>query len=204
MKILISIFLSFFITSYSAAANNTSGIAPFGFKWGESKAQLIKHGIKLTDCTDLPGFTACYTKDSVKPVSFASKYLLFINKKVGLQKVVLISNRISSDITGSEGKQLYATIKTTLSKKYGEPTSYEYVGAKLYDEYDEFYQCLKYDGCGSWASFWKEKNGDGIVMQLRGISRGEGELSLIYESAGFSKIKKQEKLKTTSNDSAAL
>jgi hypothetical protein len=86
------------------------------------------------------------------------------------------------------GIKLYGKVKTSLSNKYGEPTQYEYTGNELYDEYDEFYQCLMYDGCGTWASFWSIENGGVVMIELKGLSRGTGYLNMAYESAKWPNI----------------
>ena len=68
------------------------------------------------------------------------------------------SEDITNDAFGSKGKEMYDDIKSKLKNKYGEPTeNFEFVGLRLYDESDEFYQCLSYDGCGMWTSFFVDK-----------------------------------------------
>lgn len=61
----------------------------------------------------------------------------------------MYSEDIENDTYGSEGKEKYENIKTSLRKKYGLPTlKLEVSGLTLWNEPDEFYQCLDYDGCG--------------------------------------------------------
>lgn len=65
-------------------------------------------------------------------------------------------------------------MKSKLTAKYGTPTnSYEYIGRKLWDEYDEFYQCLAYSGCGAWISLFESKAGESIALQLNASVAGK-------------------------------
>ncbi len=65
-----------------------------------------------------------------------------------------------------------------LTKKYGKPSSHlEISGQELYKDYDEFYQCLGYSGCGAYFSVYNFSGGT-IGLELIGQSRGEGFLKL--------------------------
>ncbi|GAD29940.1 hypothetical protein PLEI_1594 [Photobacterium leiognathi lrivu.4.1] len=200
MKKLISISLLLLSTSSIA-----SGIkAPFGLAWGMSKSDLTSAGVELSECSTDKGVERCQTLKPVKGVSFGQLYALFIDQEKGLHKVIMISQDITSDISGSKGKALYSKVKSSLDKKYGESKSYEYFGNKLYDEYDEFYQCLKYDGCGSWVSFWSPKDGGNAIAELKGLSRGHGFLRLAYESNTWSQIVDSMKKREQASDDDAL
>lgn len=193
--------LSLFMPMYSLAAEIS---APFGFEWGKTKLDIESTGIKLTECQEKTGVTTCRTTIPPKGVSFGETYLLFIDRDKGLQKLILIGKTIKSDITGSEGKAIYEKIKSGLSEKYGKPESYEYSGRKLYDEYDEFYQCLKYDGCGSWFSFWSPAEGGSSSLELNGLQRGAGFLRLAYESKEWASIVNSIENRKLSEDNDAL
>jgi len=181
--------------------------APFGFHWGESKQQITKQGVKLVGCNTNLSLTLCNTKKAIKSVSFGEGYQLIFDSRKGLQKVVMVSENITSDITGIEGKSLYEKIKNSLIKKYGEVDadgSFEISGLKLYNENDEFYQCLAYEGCGYWQTLWSPESGGVILMQLRGISRGTGFLKMSYESKLWNDIIDHRNVIKDSGDSNAL
>ena len=92
-------------------------------------------------------------------------YLIFVTEK-HLQKIVMSSKDIKNDLYGSEGKKKYEKIKMSLRKKYGSPTQeLETSGLKLWDDPDEFYQCLDYSGCGYWTSVFKDKK-SGVTVGL--------------------------------------
>lgn len=190
------------LTSLNVSA--TSINAPFGFEWGQSKADIKSKGVVLKNCTEKNKIYACETTKPPKGVSFGESYNLYIDYEKGLQKVVLIGVDIKSDITGSDGKEQYSKIKSSLTKKYGEPTPYETIGQKLYKEYDEFYQCLKYDGCGQWFSVWSPDNDGAIVLQLKGLSRGKGYLTLVYESKEWAAIMDSFEDRKNTSDEGAL
>ena len=178
--------------------------APFGFNWGQSKEELVSAGVEFSTCLEKSGIESCQTSTPLKDVSFGDVYILRFDSEQGLQQVVMIGNSIESDVLGSKGKSIYSDVKSSLVKKYGEPESYEYVGEKLYDGYDEFYQCLKYDGCGVWASFWSPENGGHIQMRLIGLLRGVGHLKLTYESKDWEKLLELSNERELAADSDAL
>ena len=180
--------------------------APFGLTWGESKADLQNQGMAFYDCEDVDFAQACRTKILPKPLSIAESYLLLFHPRKGLVKVLMVGKTISDDITGSNGKADYARIKTSLTTKYGSPLGIEIemVGRDLYDEYDEFYQCLAYSGCGFWVSGWEGSDGSSVFLQLIGLSRGVGYLRLTYEPKEYSQIVDDEKAKKSTDDDSAL
>lgn len=164
----------------SAPAEAIEVQAPAGFKWGQTQAQIKQQGITFEKCKPVEISVFCQTRKAPKPLSFADFYqLIFVDNR--LQKVVIAGNDITDDPSGREGKELFAKVKRQLTAKYDQPSDEaEIVGLKLWDEYDEFYQCLAYVGCGFWSAIWTH---DGVVgIQLKGVSRGKGWLQLIYES----------------------
>ena len=203
MKNAIKVIIIFILVN-NAYATETETIAPFGLHWGESKQKLKKSGVVLDKCTTDKRLSICTTKKPIKPVSFGEIYQLIFDSKRGLQKVTMLGNDITGDITGSEGKELYIKVKSSLAKKYGETKDYEYSGLKVYDEYDEFYQCLAYSGCGSWLSFWEPVNGGTLSVSLEGLGRGKGFLKISYESKKWAIVVDERKKKESSNDDNAL
>lgn len=197
---LIITFVIFFITNVNAAEM----AAPFGFEWGMSKKKVEGKGVVFDKCETNLTLTICTTKKAIKSISFGERYSLIFDSRLGLQKVSLISKNVTGDITGSSGKKLYSKVKDSLTKKYGDSESYEYVGRKLYKEYDEFYQCLKYPGCGTWTAFWQPTEGGVVVAELKGLARGTGYLNLAYESKKWSNVIDARKAKENSSDDDAL
>ncbi len=186
-------------------AHGENLVAPLGFAWGDTKDNLSDTGILFEVCeAQANNVTACETKIAPKPVSFGDTYVLVFESKIGLQKIFILGKSIDSDITGQNGKNLYNEIKQVLIKKYGKPKTYERVGREVYKEYDEFYQCLKYDGCGSWDSLWLPSEGGVVMLSLRGSSRGKGFITLTYESKNWGKILSDINKEKNNSDSSAL
>ena len=77
-----------------------------------------------------------------------------------------------------------------LKMKYGEPSNnITSIFQSLYTEADEVYQCLKYPGCGTIATYWVNKEGiPNISIELQGLSRGQGFIRLVYESPNWDSI----------------
>lgn len=199
MSKIFTFFLLFFIVTSLQAQEVT---APFGLKWGDTKSNIEQQGLTLS-CKNLDSLEQCTTNQAIKPVSFGDIYVLVFAQGKGLQKVVLGSVDITDDPFGTEGKELYSTIKQSLINKYGAPSKHqEIVGLDLYDEHDEFYQCLSYRGCGLWMSFW-DKQGF-ISLEIEGGRRGQGYVKLTYESSDWPSIVDDNESKQKSSDSNAL
>jgi hypothetical protein len=116
----------------------------------------------------------------------------------------MISKDITGDIYGTDGKEQYSDLKSKLTKKYDIPDSYEYVGRKLWDEPDEFYQCLAYPGCGTYASFFETKSGETVSIALKGLGRGKGYLKITYEGPSWSDAVDAYRNKESKSDEDAL
>ncbi|MDX5364592.1 MAG: hypothetical protein LPJ91_10605 [Pseudazoarcus pumilus] len=197
--------LSFFLFAISYAHLSFSQEGPFGLYWGESSAEIKVRGVDLIQ-TDRDGDFVFYsTNKAPKHFSDAEFYALVVHLKYGLQKVTMVTKDIKGDITGSSGKGRYSEIKLAISQKYGSSEgSFEYSGRRLFDGYDEFYQCLRYDGCGSWVSFWKIDQGGRISLELKGLSRGEGYLMLTYEGPIWEQAVDERNVRKSSSDKDAL
>lgn len=178
--------------------------APFGLKWGQTQAELKSKKVRLTKCKPQGALTLCMTDNPIKKVSFGEIYHLVFDRKEGLVKVVLSSKSFDSDIYGIDGKKTYNKVKTSLNKKYGNGSNYEWSGRKLYKDRDEFYLCLKYEGCGAWASSWKINGGGTIFLELNGLSRTKGYLSISYESMTWTKVLNRIQNQNLAKDEDAL
>lgn len=111
---------------------------------------------------------------------FESYSLIFADGR--LVKLWGVSKDISNDPAGSNGKERFETLRSALQQKYGTPTlNSQTVGNKLFKEYDEFYQCLKYTGCGLWVSVFSTTDKD-ISVDLKGLSRATGYIELTAEA----------------------
>ena len=186
----------------SAPAGAVEVQAPAGFKWGQTQAKIKQQGITFEKCEPVETFVFCQTRKAPKPLSFADFYsLVFVDNR--LQKVQIAGNDITDDPSGREGKELFAKVKRQLTAKYGQPSDErEIVGLKLWDEYDEFYQCLDYAGCGLWSAIWKHDGS--VVIELKGVSRGKGWLNLIYESKDWGAIVDKHDARQDSSDYEGL
>ena len=188
MKNILIILTAFFFLSLKAAVEIK---APFGFEWDQTKSDLSSKGFDLLDCSiseSIP-IESCQLKNSPKKYSKADFFFLVFASGEGLQKVSMIGKNITSDAYGTSGKEQYSSLKTTLSKKYGKPSDvFEWTGRELYKDADEFYECLKYQGCGTQASYWLDDVEGTISLDIKGVSRGTGYITITYESKRWSDI----------------
>jgi hypothetical protein len=80
-------------------------------------------------------------------------------------------------------------MKKAVAEKRGNPTDEtNVVGARLFDQEDEFYQCLAYDGCGVWSSLWEQKPSGGVLLSIEGTGPGKGYVQVDYESADWQQV----------------
>lgn len=174
------IFASLFFVPLGASAADGDD-ALFGLRWGMSPSEIKANGVTLTKVKAEKNLETYRSTSLPKNISDSESYtLVFANGK--LVKLWSVSKNIEGDPSGSQGKERFETIQSSLTKKYGEPTlNRQTVGNKLYKEYDEFYQCLAYSGCGIWVSLYETKDKT-VSVQLRGLRRGTGFIDLTAEA----------------------
>ena len=186
--------------------------APSEMQWGQTQSELKRSGLSIRDCKISGDVEYCLASGHDKPISFAEAYYLYFLPSYGLQKVLVIGKDITGDVYGSEGKGTYSKVKDSLIRKYPEAdgyehSSFEYTGNKLYKESDEFYQCLKYDGCGSWQTFISGANNIDLgyfIVAIKGSSRGTGYINLTYESPNWGKYLDEMNDKKSAKDDEAF
>lgn len=203
MKYIAFLLLALTVTP-AVAADEPTG--PFGLSWGAPISEITNQGVTLSKTDALDRLQIYEAKKLPKNLSIAETYSLIFDAEFGLQKVLMVSDDITSDSTGSEGKSIYATLKQKLTSKYSaSTTNMEHVGLELYDEADEFYQCLAYDGCGAWLSVFEEEHSNlGIILELKGLGRGKGYIKLTYEGPQWEKIVANRSAKKEKSDEDAL
>ncbi|CAM6702482.1 hypothetical protein KI485_000950 [Salmonella enterica subsp. enterica serovar Infantis] len=199
MKYIICIML--LLVGGSAWANGNFD-APAGLQWGEKGESLIQKYQAVKVDVDSPLELYEIKKPPILPDSISEIYGT-VDKKYGLVRVILIKV-IHNDAFGHEGIESYKRYKKILSDKYGKPESYEYSGRLVYKNKSEFYECLAYEGCGGYSSFFSPSNDGGLYMMLKGYRRGEGELRIIYESKEFNNAQKEIESISEEKDKAAL
>jgi hypothetical protein len=199
--LLISLF--FYLVSSIAVAQD----AAFGLKWGMSKELVEKTGLVLTR-TGGEGNIEIYRSTSVPvPLSIGETYSLSFHKSWGLQRLNMISKKIRNDPTGRESKEQYSNLKSALIEKYGNPKQInEIFGNRLYKEFDEFYLCLRYTGCGMWSTLWDEKLDvrGSILVEIKGLSRSDGYIRLGYEGPKWSDAIDEHNSNKSTNDRKGL
>ncbi|MCX8586088.1 MULTISPECIES: hypothetical protein [unclassified Gilliamella] len=182
--------LALFFMSPSLFAEVKYPDAPLGLKWGMTEAELKSKSGGFLQKVQVDENATFYSLKS-PPITLPdfTEYYVLVHKDLGVMKIVM-KEQITSDIYGTKGKAEYFKYKEALSNKFGKPEkSMEEVGLKIYKDSDEFYECLKYEGCGFYASIF----GEHLSMQLDGKARGKGELTITYESELFTKYRADKK-----------
>ena len=175
--------------------------SPFGLDWGMSHAELQAVGFSAPK--SLEDFEYATSVSTPKPWSQGDSYFVLTYKNK-LVKAFVESKPITNDVYGSKGKELYRSVKNILTEKYGNASSeFEHTGITLYDESDEFYQCLAYSGCGGYMSSF-EVSGGHIQVSIEGGRRGEGAVKITYESPAFYTAKQEIESLDAKSDSSAF
>ena len=180
-------FLALGISQAVAKSPDSRIKAPFGLSWGAMKVDFDN----LTDCEDFKStLTVC---DIISPPSLVSdgrSYWGVFDEQKGLVKAGFFTDYFTNDSYGTDGKKRFNEIKNALTKKYPNAENDELIlmHAELYEDSDEFYECLRYDGCGFHSFYLKPDDSSRLAIKLHGISRGKGYISVVYESSMFSAV----------------
>lgn len=180
LNIKFSVLFLLFAFSISSNASEEKD-AMFGLKWGMTKSDFEKLGITIVLKKKQENLTIYKSSSVPKPLSGFSEYsYVFSDEK--LVKIMAIGDMISDDAYGEKGKEKFSNLYDALTQKYGaEENGAKTVGLKLFKEPDEFYQCLKYQGCGMWTAIFKT-NSKSIVLDLAGVARGTGYVNILVEA----------------------
>jgi len=157
--------------------------AMFGLDWGMSAEQVESSGVALAKTEIDRNFSIYRTASLPKNLSDVESYTLIFDQS-SLCKIVMTGRTIGNDPYGTDGKARFSVIENLLKAKYGKPESHCLAGLELYKDRDEFYECLKYRGCGLWMSSFKAEN-KSMLLQLKGLGRGTGFITLTIESLAF-------------------
>jgi hypothetical protein len=175
--------------------------AMFGLKWGMSTQQVKALGISLEKKSAEWNFSTYVADTMPKALSFGESYVLIFDDN-SLVKMKMVSTDITEDPYGTEGKELFDRAVEMLSKSYKVEKVFCKSGLELYEDSDEFYECLNYEGCGYWVTGFVGEN-KSIVAQLEGIRRGTGYLTITAEANIFDKsLEKYKKLKEADDSQA--
>lgn len=179
LKLISACLLTIAISSQVLAADGDE--AMFGLRWGMSPSDVKSLNTILTKTKTERNLEIYSVTSLPKNVSDIEKYsLIFADEK--LVKISAIGKDILGDPRGTLGKERFDSIAKALTEKYGKAdTNDRLIGNKLYKEYDEFYQCLGYSGCGMWMSIF-ETTDKTIGLELKGIRRGTGYIYITTEA----------------------
>ena len=155
-----------------------------GLEFGQTVAQVEAKGVVLKKHQeDKSGFVVYVASDIPSPVPGFELYALTFFDSL-LVHVKLIGKNINNDAYGIAAKAAFDKLFVSLKKKYKVTREMMQVGAKLYKDPGEFFECLNYPGCGMWAVIM-EGDGRSLILELKGNKRASGYLSLTIEGPSF-------------------
>ena len=163
----------------SALADPPPIAAPYGLTWKQSKAAVEALGTKLTGCEQQETTEVCdLAAVPQPPAGIIPDFFRVRFDAEGLTAVTLASATIASDPDGATGKTVYEALRKDIVAVYGEGERTEKVGQIMpYMAPNEFYECLDFDGCGTWETRW---SGGDLVLGLKGLKPGEGYVMVNY------------------------
>lgn len=158
------------------APTPTQSLPPLAFGW--------KIGETIPYIEDL---TVRTTQTAPVPLDPGAAYVLSYYKG-RLLKVAAISSEITDDPMGTEGKATFNDLVAVFTERYGKPfDGLQASGSTVYRRADEFYECLKYTGCGLWMAVFKTPEKTASI-RLKGVSRGKGYINVTVEAAEWSGV----------------
>lgn len=161
-------------------------LIPFGLKWGMQQGDLSELGIKVSERSKSGDLTVVNSEEIPEAFADTKMVSMLFDRRLGLVKVRWISYDIETDPNGSLGRSKYGEMKAIIASRLGEPTDETLVvGARLFDQEDEFYQCLSYEGCGVWSALWEHAPSGGVLLSVEGVGPGQGFVQIDYESANW-------------------
>ena len=173
----------------AAAAMPAEAQPPFGLKWGMHVNDLSSLGIKVASTSTSGNIVVVNVKELPNAFPDTDAVNMLFDRQLGLVKVRWTSTAVASDPNGSQGRSKYVEMKKTVVETRGNPSDETLVvGARLFDQEDEFYQCLSYEGCGVWSALWEEKPSGGVLLSVEGLGPGQGYVQLDFESADWQKV----------------
>ncbi len=163
--------------------------APFGLKWGMHLNDLEGLGVQINSTSKNGDLTIVNAKTMAQAFPDTATVNMLFDSHAGLVKVRWIGKPITDDLVGTKGRAKYGEMKKMVLQNLGNPTDETMVvGARLFDQEDEFYQCLSYDGCGVWSTLWEQKPSGGVLLSIEGEGPGRGFVQIDYESANWQKV----------------
>jgi hypothetical protein len=169
------------------------GNSIFGIKWGMSVDEVKTSGIELKPIRTEGRLEFFGSRHLPENFPIASEYVLVFDKDYKLQSIAMLSKKISDNLTGKEGKNVYLGIKNSVEKKYGSATDVfeddlTKVNTSLNGE--DFYQCLKL-AC-MWNAYFESKT-DSIKarVELFGQTKGIARVMLSNEGSKWEIIRKE-------------
>lgn len=188
-----------------AAERTSVNTELFGLKWGMSVDEVKRvTGSQLRASTNVHGLKG-YATDYIKNGLSDAETYVFAFYHDGLIKIALATKSFVSDPFGTAGKKRFEELyKIAEDSGYTEVDIYRIFGTKLFDEPDEFYECMRYNGCGAWAAFMK-KGDTSLLIKIEGERRGVGYITLTIENSPLlEKVLDEEQKNRSSNDRKAF
>jgi len=155
--------------------------AMFGLNWRMTVDDVKANGVSLTKVSGTGNIETYKTDSLPRNISDGEEYRLIFSDGA-LVKLIAIGRNITGDPTGRRGKERFEALHRGLVEKYGtQGKLFQRTGSKLYRGADEFYECLRYAGCGMWVSTFETPTKD-IALEVKGLARGTGYIVITVES----------------------
>lgn len=168
----------------SAAASNLP--APFGFRYGSSKDEVIRQ-LGNSAVVKTSGNQVTF-KTAPSPHPEFEMYNAIFSPKQGLLKVVAYSRDIETADDGSELRSAFDRLKTGLEAKYGPSKKVDSCKGSEVDCESQFYMMELLEKNRSLFALWTDSpnaGNTGIVIEGRALGIHKGFIAITYEFPGW-------------------
>ena len=175
-------------TTAPPGAPSDLGTATFGFYAGETRDQIIaaigKDNI-LKQQGDILEVAA-----APKPDLNFDSFLLIVGRDTGLVKLIASGKDIEGDPAGHQMKVAFTSMKTDLSKGYGDPSdNFDFLDVKATHRSPNQFMLSLTNNERSLAAYWTKKDFGNQISSIslsgNGLGDDTGYLSVEYEFAGY-------------------
>jgi hypothetical protein len=161
-------------------AQQPSGDAPLGLRWGSNLADMKASGIEVKEHAGTDFGTSFALSKLSKALSDQAAALGSFGYDDKLWRVVIISKDFPEDPTGSTVLARYNELSAILAEKYGKPRQVHQVGDSIYAEQKNFIYGIN-NGRTNWFSNFDNPQ---LFIQLGVIAdnMSNGKWRIIYEN----------------------
>jgi len=167
--------------------------APFGLRWGMAVGELagvvgVGNFGKLTNSDLSPGIKELKFINAPKTPSNTEFLTGEFTDEAGLIGLSWTSTEFTTNDRGSEGYKYYLNLKNIITEKYKPQKTKEHVyrgDIQLDDEPYMLFECLSFDACEKYRTYYTLAGGGSIQVDLHSRGRGRVYATIEYKAPNW-------------------